>query len=189
MSSNETSAQRLIKQFGLQPHPEGGYYRETYRSPQEVTAPAGRRSASTAIYYMLEDGDFSAWHRIASDELWHFYAGAPLNVYVLTEDGGLATHQLGNPLDDPACTFQALVPAGCWFAARLASGAAKLAATRNSVAVPDASGATASSFALVGCTVAPGFEFSEFEMADVQELARQYPDHDGLIRQLAPVHR
>ncbi len=191
MNPDETSAQRLIKQFNLQAHPEGGYYRETYRSPLGVMADAGRRSASTAIYYMLESGDHSAWHRIASDELWHFYTGSALNVYVLDDEKGLVTHRLGDPLRDPACTFQAVVPAGCWFAAQLASNACRPAAARLKTkgSGPSAADAQSSSFALVGCTVAPGFEFSEFEMADTCVLIEQYPAHAGLIARLAPIQR
>lgn len=190
MNPGDTCAQRLIKQFNLQPHPEGGYYRETYRSPLCVTAGAGRRSASTAIYYMLEPGDYSAWHRIASDELWHFYAGSALNIYVLDDENGLTTHRLGDPLRDPGCTFQALVPAGRWFAAEPASEAFAPAAERLRTQAPDSSATnSADRFALVGCTVAPGFEFSEFEMADPNALMAQYPAYSDLIRRLAPIQR
>ena len=178
MNGVETSAGRLIAHFGLQPHPEGGYYRETYRSATDVEVRAGRRAASTAIYYLLEDSDYSAWHRIASDEIWHFYAGQALNVHVLDEGGTLRTHRLGDPLRDPGCAFQAVVPAGRWFAAELAS--------RPLRAQHEAAG---SAFALVGCTVAPGFEFHEFELADAQALIRTYPEHAELIGRLAPARR
>ncbi|WP_017522511.1 cupin domain-containing protein [Pusillimonas noertemannii] len=178
MSSIDTPVHRLVTQFGLQPHPEGGYYRETYRSAQGVTVQAGRRAASTAIYYLLEDNDYSAWHRIASDELWHFYAGQALDIHVLDENGGLLTHRLGDPLREAGCTFQAVVPAGRWFAAELASRALRAPGQ-----------AAGDAFALVGCTVAPGFEFSEFELADPQALIRQHLEHAGLIRRLAPGRR
>lgn len=177
MTRSESPLQQLIRQFELQPHPEGGYYRETYRSPASVTAEAGRRDASTAIYYLLERGDYSAWHRIASDELWHFYTGSALNVHVVDEQGRLTTHCLGNPLQDAACTFQALVPAGHWFAAELAPYPRQVTASDSS------------DYSLVGCTVAPGFEFSEFELADTQVLLRRYPEHADLIRRLAPARR
>lgn len=178
MSSIDTPVQRLVAQFGLQPHPEGGYYRETYRCADAVTVQAGRRAASTAIYYLLEGSDYSAWHRIASDELWHFYTGQALDIHVLDGNGGLLTHRLGDPLRDVDCTFQVVVPAGRWFAAELASRAQRATG-------PSAGDA----FALVGCTVAPGFEFSEFELADPQVLIRQHPAHAGLIRRLAPARR
>lgn len=174
MKPADTAAQRLVQQFDLLPHPEGGYYRETYRSPMAVSVPAGSRSACTAIYYLLEGNDYSAWHRIASDELWHFYAGSALNIYVLDDKNGLSTIRLGDPLRDPACVFQAVVPAGCWFAAEPASrqlhGKDQTPTDR---------------FALVGCTVAPGFEFSEFELADPKVLTGLHPEHGDLVRRLA----
>ncbi|TFL10037.1 cupin domain-containing protein [Pusillimonas caeni] len=175
MTHDDTPAQRLIRQLGLLPHPEGGYYRETYRSSMGVTTQAGRRDASTAIYYLLEGKDHSAWHRIASDELWHFYAGSALNIHVLNDEKGLSTHRLGDPLREPGCVFQAAVPAGCWFAAELASHA-----------MHRADDAARDAFALVGCTVAPGFEFSEFELADTRALIRRHPQHADLMARLAP---
>ncbi|MGF6530829.1 putative cupin superfamily sugar epimerase [Paraburkholderia sp. GAS206C] len=159
----------LVRRFELQAHPEGGYFRETYRSAARVDrdgAGAGEtRSASTAIYYLLCDGAHSAWHRIKSDEVWHFYAGEPLLVHVLDENGQLVTHRLGNALTHPGTVFQAVVPAGLWFAAECADPA---------------------TFALVGCTVAPGFEFSEFELADVDALRSAYPAQAEFITRLGP---
>lgn len=160
---------RLIRELGLVPHPEGGFYKETWRDAMRVTRPDGvERSASTGIYYMLSDNAYSAWHRIRADEAWHFYAGTPIHVYVL-DDGVLTTHRLGNPLLHPGTSFQAVVPAGCWFAAER---------------VGEEEG-----FALVGCTVAPGFEFSEFELADAAQIAalqQSYPAHARDIARLAP---
>jgi len=158
----------LIRRFGLQPHPEGGFYSETYRAPMRVlrdgsTAGGDSRAASTAIYYLLCDGAFSAWHRIASDEVWHFYAGAPLEVHAIDEAGVLTTHRLGHALDHADTVFQAVVPKGQWFAARCCDPSA---------------------YAFVGCTVAPGFEFSEFELADALALAARYPQHRALIEAL-----
>jgi predicted cupin superfamily sugar epimerase len=164
-----TVQQQLIKQLQLVAHPEGGFYRETYRSDATVARvePAGAgmaRSASTAIYYLLCDGAYSAWHRIKSDEVWHFYAGGVLAVHVLDPLGHCVTHRLGNPLVHGAAVgFQAVVPAGCWFAAECSE---------------------AHAYALAGCTVAPGFEFSEFELADPQVLQRNYPAHRALIARL-----
>ncbi len=163
----DTAADRLIHALGLRPHPEGGYFRETYRSSERVRCGDGRvRSASTAIYYLLRGSDYSAWHRIRSDELWHFHAGTPLDVHVLTADGKLVTHRLGNPLDHPHAVFQATVPANHWFAAeRVPAG-------------PE-------DFCLLGCTVAPGFEFSEFELAQASDLAATFPAHSGTIHRLS----
>lgn len=168
VSASPTAKDELIRRFNLKPHPEGGFFSETYRSAESVRRDADSmqtRSASTAIYYLLCDGAHSAWHRIKSDEVWHFYAGAPLNVHVLDETGSLITHRLGNTLTHPDAVFQAVVPAGLWFAAECADPA---------------------TFALVGCTVAPGFEFSAFELADVEALKAQHPQHAALIERLGP---
>lgn len=159
------TANELVQALDLRPHPEGGFYRETYRSSDGVTRADGEmRSASTAIYYLLCDGAHSTWHRIQSDEIWHFYSGTTLLVHELLPDGQVRTHKLG--ATPPETVFQACVQAGHWFAAELADP---------------------SSFALVGCTVAPGFEFSEFELADTEELLQAYPEHDMVIRRLKAV--
>ncbi len=157
----------LVQQLKLKPHPEGGFYTESYRAVDQVKrlADGAVRASSTAIYYLLNNGAYSAWHRIASDEAWHFYAGSPLNVHVLTPEGELLTHRLGPALEQEGCVYQAVVPAGCWFGAELVN--------------PD-------SFALVGCTVAPGFEFSEFELASASALLSAYPQHETTIRRLLP---
>lgn len=156
------TAAGLIQALGLSPHPEGGFFRETHRSDLSVTRPDGiRRQASTAIYYLLETGDFSAWHRIASDELWHFYAGHPLDIHVL-QGSQCQTWRLGNPLETPGASFQHLVPAGAWFAAEPAAG------------LPTD---TQPAYSLVGCTVAPGFEFSEFELANANDLTQAGAAH------------
>src|SRR5580698_2062461 len=99
MPASHPAKDALIRRFDLKPHPEGGFFSETYRSEARVTRTSDSgetRSASTAIYYLLCDGAHSAWHRIRSDEVWHFYAGEPLNVHVLDEAGSLITHKLGN---------------------------------------------------------------------------------------------
>jgi len=166
-----STAQRLIRQLGLEPHPEGGFYRETYRSEERVLrrTPAVERAAATAIYYLLADEAYSAWHRIESDELWHFHAGDSLNVHVLENDGTVRTHRLGHAADDEMAVYQAVVPAGRWFAAERVAGV--------------------HGYALLGCTVAPGFEFSEFELADgatSRVLLESHSAHDALIRRLLP---
>ncbi|HWL28118.1 MAG TPA: cupin domain-containing protein, partial [Burkholderiaceae bacterium] len=117
---------RLIQRYELQPHPEGGFYRETYRSGMTVLVGDARmqRSASTAIYYLLPAGAHSAWHRIVSDEIWHFHAGDPLHIHVLEQAGELRTHRLGNPLVTSDADFQVTVSAGRWFAAEVVQGGA-----------------------------------------------------------------
>ncbi len=157
--------QDLVRRFNLLPHPEGGYYRETYRSTEAVQRlePETARSASTAIYYLLDGGAYSAWHRIASDELWHFYAGDPLLVHILEDGGRIVTHRLGNALQLADGVFQALVPKGRWFAAEPTQ--------------PDG-------FSFVGCTVAPGFEFSEFELARAEDLQPWAGRNPALVQRL-----
>jgi predicted cupin superfamily sugar epimerase len=167
MPAADIDKDELIRRFDLQPHPEGGYFRETYRAASRVTREGGdeTRAASTAIYFLLCDGAHSAWHRIRSDELWHFYAGDPVEIHVLDAKGELTTHRLGNALTHPDTVFQAVVNAGDWFAAECAPQSA---------------------YALCGCTVAPGFEFSEFEMADAKALVAAHPAHRDLILRLGP---
>lgn len=160
------TAESFIKQYRLQPHPEGGWYKETYRSKEVITAAAlpsrfgGERHFSTAIYFLLAQGNFSAFHRIKSDECWHFYAGQTLHVYVLHDDGKMEIIQLGPAAGE---LFQYVVPANCWFASRPAPQ---------------------SDFCFVGCTVSPGFDFADFEMAKAGELVALYPQHEKIIGEL-----
>ncbi len=162
------TAAELIQVLGLTPHPEGGHYRETYRCTQQVVRPDGAsRHASSAIYFLLRAGEHSCWHRIASDEIWHFHAGKPISIHVLHE-GKLTTLPLGHPADVPGAEFQHVVPAGAWFAAE-----------------PLPAHDHPADYSLVGCTVAPGFEFSEFELATAQALAEAgAPDTDTVKRLL-----
>jgi len=162
------TAAQLIQQYNLQPHPEGGWYKETYRNKETIPSLAlperfgGDRNFSTAIYFLLEQGNFSAFHKIKSDECWHFYAGDTLQVYVLQDDGKLEIIQLGSDILNGEL-FQYVVPANCWFASRPA---------------PE------SDFCFVGCTVAPGFDFADFEMAKAEELIALYPQYANVIKEL-----
>ncbi len=154
-------ADNLISMLSLEPHPEGGWYRQTYRSAQEVETRRGIRAASTAIYFLLREGEFSALHRIASDEVWHFYLGSPLRIEAITPKGLIQSFTLGNSLTENE-VVQAWVPAGHWFGASLAQGG----------------------WALVGCTVAPGFEFLDFEMRGRDELLAIFPECEDVVRRL-----
>ena len=153
-----------IKNLNLQAHPEGGFYKETYRAVETLSVqslPArfdGERNFSTAIYFLLRSQDRSVFHRIKSDELWHFYQGSTLSIYILT-DRGLLIKKLGNNLLHGE-SLQVVVPANCWFGAR--------------VEEPEA-------YALCGCTVSPGFDFHDFEMADRAELLKKYPGYEKEI--------
>ena len=156
-----------IEHLRLLPHPEGGYYRETYRSQQKISSEGlgtkfeGYRSVSTAIYFLLTGKDRSLFHRIKSDELWHFHQGSPLAIYVLT-NRSLVTFKLGpNPQNEES--LQIVVPANHWF------GAIPL---------------EMDSYTLASCTVAPGFDFHDFEMADRGKLLTEFPDHKNIINRL-----
>jgi uncharacterized protein len=157
-----------IDKLQLEPHPEGGYFRQTYRAAMTIAGAAlpsafgGPRAASTAIYFLLEGKNFSAFHRLKSDEVWHFYAGWSLVVHVIDGAGEHSEILLG---DNPEAgqAFQAVVPAGSWFASHVADW---------------------KSWALVGCTVAPGFDFADFEMARRAKLLQGYPQHRAVIDRL-----
>jgi predicted cupin superfamily sugar epimerase len=162
------NAEYWIDRLQLSAHPEGGYFRQSYKAelvlPKSVLPAqfAGERAASTAIYFLLEGGTFSAFHRLRSDEIWHFYAGEPLVVRVIEPEGKCSRILLGRDLE-AGQVLQAVVRAGCWFAAHVADG---------------------KSYAVVGCTVAPGFDFADFEIGKRAELARLYPQHRELIVRL-----
>jgi predicted cupin superfamily sugar epimerase len=162
------NARYWIEKLQLDAHPEGGYFRQTYRSEVVIARAAlpaafsGDRPVSTAVYFLLDGKEFSGFHRLRSDEVWHFYTGEPLLVHVIDPQGNYLRILLG--LDPEAGQFlQAVVPAGCWFASLVADW---------------------SSFSLVGCTVAPGFDFEDFEMGKGEELGARYPQHRELIEQL-----
>ncbi len=163
------TAEDWINHLGLESHPEGGYFRESYRAVGIISSQAlpthfrgGDRCYGTAIYFLLKSGQISALHRIQSDEVWHFYAGSGLTVVVIAPDGGRTDLQLGADFAQGE-QFQAWVPAGSWFGAYVRD--------------PD-------SYALVGCTVAPGFDFRDFEMGQRADLIQQFPQHSGIISQL-----
>ena len=192
---NSRDAKYWIEKLRLEPHPEGGYFRQTYKAElrialaeeyRPVEKPATRvqpvspelRAASTAIHFLLEAENFSAFHRLRSDEMWHFYAGSPLIVHEIDPEGAYSSLLLGN---DPEAgqLFQAVVKAGCWFASEIARNLHPPAKNAGSVGQP-----SRAPFALVGCTVAPGFEFEDFELAKREELAREYPRLRELIERL-----
>jgi len=162
------TAQYWIDRLNLVPHPEGGYYRETYRSEFAIAREAlpsqfaGPRPVSTAIYFLLEGEDFSAFHRLRSDELWHFYAGSPITVHVIEPEGSHSELQLGRD-PDAGEVLQAVAKAGRWFASEVRD---------------------ATSFTLAGCTVAPGFDFADFELGKRSDLIKLYPQHRALIERL-----
>lgn len=163
-----STAEDLIKRFDLTRHPEGGWYRETYRSAELIAGSAlpgrfdGPRSFCTSIYFLLEHGDISAFHCIKSDEIWHFYAGATLTLHVLTTQGEHLELKLG-PNSVAGESFQIVVAAGCWFGG-VVSGPGE--------------------YSFVGCTVAPGFDFADLQMGNRSDLLQEYPRHNEIINRL-----
>jgi uncharacterized protein len=158
----------IIEQLQLLPHPEGGWYREVYRSDETIqpgSLPERYTSArcfSTSIYFLLEKADFSAFHSISSDETWHFYKGSPVIIYCISPSGLFTQVVLGNNLDQGQ-VLQYTIIRNCWFAARNQDD---------------------SSFSLVGCTVSPGFDFLDFELGRRQTLIKLFPQNSALISTL-----
>jgi predicted cupin superfamily sugar epimerase len=151
----------IMERLSLAPHPEGGFFRETFRAPLVIEAPQGLRAVSTAIYFLLPAGTFSAFHRVRSDEIWHHYDGDPLDLHTLDEGDAHGVTILGRDLargEQP----QHVVPAGVWQAAA----------------------PSGHRFTLCGCTVAPGFDFADFEMPARADLLRRFPMRRALVERL-----
>jgi len=153
------SPSEIINTLGLSPHPEGGYYKETYRSTGII--PAIRRNYATAIYYLLSKGDKSHLHRIKQDEIWHFYLGDRLRLCMISPEGEYREIALGQQILSGE-SLQYVVPAGWWFGATPAEDG---------------------TWSLVSCTVAPGFDFADFEMADSAKLIAQFPHLKTFIQE------
>lgn len=154
------NAKEIIQQLQLQPHPEGGWYRETYRSTETLVNKNGaKRNVCTAIYFLLESKDKSHFHRIESDETWFFHIGETLEVLMI-EDGELRTVLLGKNTSKGEM-LQVTVPARTWFAAKIKSG---------------------TGYSLVSCTVAPGFDFLDFELAEREKLSNEFSKLKDVIR-------
>jgi hypothetical protein len=156
----------IISELGLQPHPERGYFVESYRATQSVGAASheGERSASTAIYFLVtRDAPSTCLHRLLSDEVFHLYEGGPLDILRLHPDGSADVARLGTDFSAGERP-QAVIPAGSWFGTELSGDA---------------------DYCLVGCTVAPGFEFQDFELAEGPELADRYPEFRERIARMS----
>lgn len=157
-----------IEKLELIKHPEGGYYREIYRSNERLLQNAlpqrysGDRNMATSIYFLLNGNQFSSFHRIQSDETWHFYAGTTLELFILENDEKLDHFLLGQDLECGA-NLQLTIPRNHWFGARLIDK---------------------NSYALLGCTVAPGFHFDDFELAERTKLVKEFPQHHKIISDL-----
>lgn len=162
--------ERLVQNLKMQPHPEGGFFAETYRSELRTDVPwttdpsNPQRNICTGIYFLIPAGQFSAFHRIQSDEMWHHYEGDSVRIHEIGGQGARAT--VVGPAADPL-RYQYVVPAGQWFASECEPGEF--------------------GYCLVGCTVSPGFDFSDFELARRQELMGSYPEHGALIERLTRI--
>ena len=158
----------LIESLELLPHPEGGYYKETYRSEGLIETESlskdysGPRYYSTGIYFLLTANVFSAFHKINQDEMWHFYDGHPIELHMITADGQHECVIIGKDLVKGE-HLQYVVPGGVWFASRVAKKA---------------------EYSLLGCTVSPGFDFNDFVLPSYKELSEKFPRHEAIIKEL-----
>lgn len=156
-------ASKLIQELNLKPHPEGGYYKETYRGETKIELGEHKiRNSSTAIYYMLTNEDKSHFHKVLSDEIWLFHQGETIVIYEIDQKGEMIAHLLGINFENGEMP-QIVIPKGNWFAAQIQSK---------------------TGYSLVSCIVAPGFEFEDFILADKQEMLRQYPKYQGIINEM-----
>ena len=162
------SIKNIIETLKLKPHPEGGFYKETYRSLETIPEESlsikykGERNHSTCIYFLLTSDNFSAFHRIKQDEIWHFYDGSPIRLHMISELGVHSEHIIGRDLAKGEIP-QFVVPGGYWFAAEVIN---------------------TNSYSLVGCTVSPGFSFEDFELITRKELITLFPDQEEIISKL-----
>lgn len=160
--------EKIIQTLQLKPHPEGGYYRETYRSAGEISQKcldadySGKRNHSTCIYHLLTSDNFSAFHRLVQDEIWHFYDGSPITLHLIYPLGAYSKVIIGRNIEEGQVP-QFIIPGGTWFAANISGS---------------------NVFSLIGCTVAPGFDFADFEMGSRDNLLNSYPQHREVIVQL-----
>ena len=168
MHQKLADADYWIEKLELTPHPEGGYYRQTFASKDVIPTDTlhrfqgKHRKACTLIYYLLKSGQVSKFHRLKSDEIWNFYIGSALIIHVITPDGIYCQKKLGPDFDNHE-SFQHVVNHGAWFGAGVVAE---------------------NSFALVGCFVSPGFDFEDFEMGEKSRLLKEFPQHKNAINQL-----
>ncbi|MEM8929026.1 MAG: cupin domain-containing protein [Bacteroidota bacterium] len=159
------TAKELVRKLNLQPHPEGGFFKETYRSTGKINVDGpslefkGIRSFSTCIYFLLTSDTFSAFHKINQDEIWHFYLGSPIKLHSISPDGVYMERIIGNDFKNHQHP-QLVVHKEHWFAASVLDE---------------------ESYALMGCTVAPGFDFQDFVLGKRRELIAKFPEHQLII--------
>jgi len=157
-----------ISKLQLNPHPEGGYYKEVYRSDEIIEAVhlpvryKSSRAFSTSIFFLLKNDQVSMFHKLKSDEIWHFYDGCGVKIYVIEKNGIKREVLLGNKLEQGELP-QVIINKNSWFGAELLNK---------------------SSFCLIGCTVSPGFEFKDFELGEREKLLKLFPQHENIIKKL-----
>ncbi|MCZ7603441.1 MAG: cupin domain-containing protein [Melioribacteraceae bacterium] len=160
-------ASTLVEKLELQRHPEGGYFKEVYRSDEFIKVEglperySSERCFSTSIYYMLEGEQFSAFHKLQSDETWHFYLGSPIVLHLISSEGDYSKIILGQNITEDEI-LQYTIPRETWFAAEVKDK---------------------NTYSLVCCTVSPGFDFADFEMGDRKTLLDKFQQHQNLIKQ------
>lgn len=158
-------AKELIKLLGLEPHPEGGFFKETYRSSERIGEESlndrysSKRNYATCIYFLLTSEKFSSFHKIHQDEIWHFYQGSPIELHTISESGNHEKYIIGSDFTQDE-TPQLVVPGNHWFAAKVIDP---------------------NSYSLVGCSVSPGFDFEDFALAKRSDLISQFPALSDLI--------
>ncbi len=166
---NQQDPQYYISKLGLEPHPEGGYFKRTFESQEQITDQEltvhfeGKRMLYTSIYFLLTSNDVSHFHRLQSDELWYYHAGSPLSVHMIDENGEYTEHKLGLNLENGEVP-QVLVPKNTIFGSSIKDR---------------------ETFSLVGCMVSPGFEYQDFELFTQEELLLKYPEHKEIIMEIA----
>lgn len=151
-------AQYFIEKLNMEPHVEGGYFKESFVSQDTMNED---RKLWTSIYFLLQTGEISNFHVLTADELWYFHAGSPLTIYMITPDGELVTKNLGLDIENGE-NLQLLVPKGYKFGAAMNN----------------------QGFALVGCMVSPGFTYEDFKLLNRKELLKLYPQHEDIIMRL-----
>lgn len=167
-----TEVENIIQKLELQKHPEGGFYKEVYRSSGTIHQDclpdsfSSKRNYATSIYFLLTSDTFSAFHRIKQDEIWHFYKGSPIKLHMISETGNYSNIIIGNDLNANQ-VLQFVVPAKYWFAAEVIG--------------------SDSSYSLLGCTVSPGFDFDDFELPSRADLVSKFPQHKKLIENLTRI--
>lgn len=159
MPEYNEEAQRVVDLLDLEPHPEGGAFRETYRSELKCENANGEeRNVGTAIYFLVEGGQVTKWHRVLNDEVWHYYSGETVVLELISPDGEFTRHRVGNRLEKDEVP-QVVIPAHTWQRAY-----------------------TTGHYTLVGCTVTPGFEFDDYEEIEKEDLAEKFPRHEIAIK-------